>query len=506
MLKPGGQESLQPPQGLFLRSEHNEEVPSAAQRLHHITSHHTIEESPTESEGGKQLSVTPNNADENTAELLPDLSLKSIKNVEQESDSGRKLLGLPEDLPEKATSTEPKIKQKTELMHEIESILDKVKEQYNKRDHPESAPVTQDKVSSEVNPAQYIKDLLKLPASQGNDEMLKEDPVIEAARQRYMSIWNQEADRLNAPFMKITKAWPELGMAYMPVVTQVTDQIKQCDSLKEAERAFKEVWERRRTEINSPPTEAEPMLKILNNFMNAWLWAETTEEASNTPEADVDNDEEGPILPKSNVGKEKVSRHDDSLLRTNVMTDFDSPIETIYRTIFNQKRVQPTVRPNSDSNPAAPFATLDNNKITLSCSVVPAVVLHDPIAQRPVNIGKRPAPYTDHRPNNNPIANIRPFIDSFMVRNPTRENPNANVRPNAHNKEQQLINPVVLARPAPDSTAIIRQAEDSIDIHQPVIPSAYLEFVKHSTVNRPVIGTDGKDSEEDISQSFESGE
>lgn len=468
---------------------------------------HTIEELPTESEERKKLPFIYTTADENTSsKLLPDsLWMKSTDDAAQEvgirkntdnvaevsADSGRKLLGVPPDLPETESLAEPKTKQKTEIISEIESILSKVKEQYIKRNLSLSALESQGEVSSKVHTPQSITDLLKLPASQINDETLQEDPVIEDARQRYMSIWNQEADRLNAPYMKVTRAWPELGMVYMPVVTEVTDQIKASESVKEAARAFKDVWERRRTQISSLPTAVNPMLKVLNNFMTAWEWAETAEN-TNIPEVDEASDR-GQSLQKDDddtpIHEEKLSRHDDSLLGTNVMNGFDSSLDALYKNIFYPKRLQPNLEPSHDSKPADPFATLGTN-IMLSCTVVPG--------EGSAHTDKKPVPVAHHRPVSNPIANVRPGTDFLKMGNPIRVNQNANIRPvRQQTEEQKLItDPVTITRPAPDSLAVLRPVKEPSAVNRPinrplVRPTAYSRPLVGHGVTRPAARIDG---------------
>ncbi|KAK8388023.1 hypothetical protein O3P69_020127 [Scylla paramamosain] len=380
VFRPQDRGSFHPSPDLFLDgagSEHNAETSGTQESSGQPQ--YTIGKLSTESEGGKD-------ADENTSsKLLPDLSqMKSVDGTEQvgaeaktysdsvtkevDVDSGRKLLGVLPEIPEAPSPVDPKTKQTTEMISEIESILRRVREQYNKGNQPLPALESQDRIDSQAHTPQSLTDFLKFSASQVGNKTQQEDPVIEEARQRYMTAWNEEADRLNAPFMKVNKAWPELGMVYMPTVTEVTDQIKAAESVKQAGQAFMDMWERRHTETNSFPSGVEPMLKIFSNFMGAWSWAQTLEENPDTPE--VEPSDQGHVVRKTTddtIDKRKISRHDGSHLEADGIKGLDSRFEELLSSMFNQRRVQPVFHPSHHSKPQDPLTKLGDKKIKLSC-------------------------------------------------------------------------------------------------------------------------------------------
>ncbi|XP_045111134.1 uncharacterized protein LOC123504578 [Portunus trituberculatus] len=388
-----------------------------------------------------------------------------------DADNGRKLLGVQPEIPEAPTPIDPKTKQTTEMISEIENILRRVREQYDKGNQPLPAPESQDRIDS----PQSLTDLLKLSASQVDEETKQEDPVVEEARQRYMTAWNEEADRLNAPFMKVNKAWPELGMVYMPTVTEVTDQIKAAESVKQAEQAFKDMWKKRQTETNSFPSGVEPILKIFSNFMGAWSWAQTLEENPDTPEIEPNDQGHVGKTNDDTTHRIKTARDNGSRLGTNEMKGLDSRFGELLSSMFNQRRLQPVFPPSSDSRPQHPLKNLGDKKIRLSCSVEPDVVHDDP------NIVGIPA--TDHRPAIGlPIHNTKPITIPSRVGIPKQGNSNY-VPPVRQLSEEQkfMTNP----------SAFIKQLKDRLTSHVPVSHVAYPgPPVRHGTVKVPVINTD----------------
>lgn len=469
------------------RSEHNVETGETQESRRQPQ--HTIEKLPTES-GERELPVTLTDTDENTSsKLLPELSqMKREDGTEREvtqmnSDSatkeadGRKLLGVQPEIPEAPTPVDPKTKQTTEMISEIESILRKVREQYNKGNQPLPAPESQDSINSQANTPQSLTELLKQSASQADNKTQQEDPEVDEARQRYVTAWNEEANRLNAPFMEVDKAWPELGMVYMPVVTKVTDQIKAAESVKQAKQAFKDVWERKQAETNSYPSGVEPMLKIFSNFMDAWSWAQTLEENPDTPE--VEPNDQGYAVEKTNeysTDRAKVPRHDGSRPETDGMKGLESHFEELLSSMFNQRRLHPVFHPSSDSIPKHPLANLGDKKIRLSCSVEPDMVHDDP---NTVAI-----PVADHRPAIGlPIPNRRPITIPSRVGIPKDATSNVGELPvRQQNKEQKLM-----TNPA----AFIKQLKDRLSSN---VPISHVPFpgppMRDGIVKVPIVHTD----------------
>ncbi|KAK4328379.1 hypothetical protein Pmani_001207 [Petrolisthes manimaculis] len=101
----------------------------------------------------------------------------------------------------------------------------------------------------------------------------QDDPVIIEAKEEYMNIWNREAELINAPYLKVTKVWPEMGIVYMPLVTEMSDKLRSSQPVKEALERYKAIWrERNAHTAPSPSTSGGPIIEILGNFMGAWSW------------------------------------------------------------------------------------------------------------------------------------------------------------------------------------------------------------------------------------------
>ncbi|KAK3866684.1 hypothetical protein Pcinc_027797 [Petrolisthes cinctipes] len=126
----------------------------------------------------------------------------------------------------------------------------------------------------------------------------QDDPVIVEAKEEYMNIWNREAGLINAPYLKVTKVWPEMGMVYMPLVTEMSDRLRSSQPVKEALERYKAIWrERNAHTAPSPSTSGGPILDILGNFMGAWSWLNSLTE-SRVDVTDDDNNNTGDVNDK----------------------------------------------------------------------------------------------------------------------------------------------------------------------------------------------------------------
>lgn len=350
---------------------------------------------------------------------------------------GQKLSGsLPPDLADTEDPAKLQIKDEGDLIAEIESILGKVREQYSKNGVSEG--------EGESSPAQSISEFLKLSTAQMENETVEEDPVIDQARKQYMYIWNQEAERLNAPYMRVTKAWPELGIVYMPDVTDVTDKIKASAAVKEAAATFKRVYEGRVKEADDTKATAEPLLKVLNNFMGAWLWAENADEATAAGLTDGGNSEEQPDT-KTNTarskGEKRLQVEGNPLLDNNLLSGLESQLNEMYHNIFTQPPPQP--QPSHVTKSEDIIKTLSSGKLMLSCSVVPGSdgSLSDTIPNNPIS----------NIPPNNPVADIRPIIDPFGVLDSI---PGTPYGPQTA-AQDRLRSPVGVQRPFPNPSGVL---------------------------------------------------
>ncbi|XP_063603490.1 uncharacterized protein LOC134779326 [Penaeus indicus] len=79
-----------------------------------------------------------------------------------------------------------------------------------------------------------------------------ENPLLEEAKKQYISTWNLEALRQNAPYLTIDRVWPDLGMVYMPAVNQMTAKVQKSKMVREAALTLKRIWE----EVNQNETSA----------------------------------------------------------------------------------------------------------------------------------------------------------------------------------------------------------------------------------------------------------
>lgn len=409
----------------------------------------SLEESPTEEEAGTVTTKTKNDE------------------VELESESGRKLDLLPPDLAQTEGPTKPVIKGKKEIIAEIESILGKVREQYSQND--QSIPVFDSEgKNSEKKAAPSITDLLKISTSQTDDVPEEEDPVIEKARERYMNVWNQEANRLNAPYMRVTKAWPELGILYMPDVTQATDQIKESEAVKEAAAEFKKVWENRVTETDTTNATVEPLLKVLGNFMNAWLWAETVDQETAGGVFDNDSQEaesktEGTI--DRSTAQKRLPIQGNSFWGDNFMSDLDSQLNELYK-LFNTRQPQPSQDPSGVVKSADLIRTVGSGKIMLSCSVVPG--FEGSLAD--TNPAPADNPVNPNIPVNNPAADIRPIIDPLRVLSTIMRIPSSLTESVRQQTEVQdrLRNPIAVNMPFSNPTGAIRPIQEPNGVNRQV--------------------------------------
>ncbi|XP_050733288.1 uncharacterized protein LOC127006936 isoform X2 [Eriocheir sinensis] len=394
--------------------------------------------------------------------------------VEVDAESGRKLYGfLPPDLAELEGPARPQVKGEAEIISEIESILGKVREQYSQ--NGQSFPIPEAEGESSASQGQAVKsitDLLKLSKSKIENETVEEDPVIEEARKRYMAIWNKEAERLNAPYMRVTKAWPELGMVYMPDVTEATDQIKASKAVKEAAETFKKVYEERVTEEAARNATMEPILKVLNNFMSAWIWAETTDEAEAAGLTDGDDSEEEHHEMKTPDRSNAQKR-----LQGN---SIDSQLGELFKNMVT-RRPTPNLQPSDDTKSKDLIQTLNSMKLTLSCTVVPGSLADTVPSDTPIN---------PNIPPNNPIADIRPIIDPFGVLDSVRNTGTANTRPLIPQTpdRDRLRSPNAAPRPF-YNPSVVSPLRDPIAAYNrpPVSPIAYSgPYITHEVDIRPV--------------------
>nr|XP_045624801.1 uncharacterized protein LOC123774510 [Procambarus clarkii] len=167
-----------------------------------------------------------------------------------------------------------------------------------------------------------VIDTLRSALANAEDEKPAEDPAIEQSKLHYITIWNQEADRLNAPYMKVTKAWPEIGMVYMPLVNKLSDQIQNSELVKEAAQKFKVVWEETHSAKDSTSSSNLPILNVLNNFMNAWSWAVGAEDGTDAISAHSASD---------------VNRIDGVL--NNLLKYSTLPLESVHSPVFEDNPI-----------------------------------------------------------------------------------------------------------------------------------------------------------------------
>ncbi|XP_066975545.1 uncharacterized protein [Macrobrachium rosenbergii] len=92
-----------------------------------------------------------------------------------------------------------------------------------------------------------------------------DDPLLKEAKQYFISIWNLEARRLEAPYLEVTDVWPEIGMVYMPTINQMSSKIQSSKPVKEAAERLKSVFE----ELH-PTTEDNQTSNFFADFMNFW--------------------------------------------------------------------------------------------------------------------------------------------------------------------------------------------------------------------------------------------
>ncbi|KAK7072586.1 hypothetical protein SK128_017237, partial [Halocaridina rubra] len=101
-------------------------------------------------------------------------------------------------------------------------------------------------ISLGQNNAGSISNSLRNALSQVGVSDTFEDPLVEQAKEYFISIWNLEAHRLGAPYLEVTDVWPEIGMVYMPTINQMSSQIQNSRPVKEAAQRLTVVWEERK--------------------------------------------------------------------------------------------------------------------------------------------------------------------------------------------------------------------------------------------------------------------
>ncbi|XP_047496799.1 uncharacterized protein LOC125044266 [Penaeus chinensis] len=136
-----------------------------------------------------------------------------------------------------------------------------------------------------------------------------EDPLLEEAKKQYISTWNLEALRQNAPYLMIDRVWPDLGMVYMPAVNQMTAKVQKSKMVKEAALSLKRIWEEVNQGETSAITEEGNIFEAFAQFFNN-LYAqdrlrtdgEANLESGNSTQKDGRPSDKGPV----NVNQDKI--------------------------------------------------------------------------------------------------------------------------------------------------------------------------------------------------------
>ncbi|KAK8744665.1 hypothetical protein OTU49_000556 [Cherax quadricarinatus] len=267
--------------------------------------------------------------------------------------------------------------------------------------------------------ASSVVDILRSSLRNAENRSIHEDPVIEEAKLHYISVWNKEAVRLNASYLKVTNAWPEIGMVYMPLVNQMSDRIQNSEPVKQAAQKFKAVWKTNDPQ-GTPTSSNQPVLGVLNNFMNAWTWVvDENDGTSDSAHMAQDIKEIDSIL--DNLFKSNNLASESEISRVIVdnpvlVQDADEKINISFP-INNTDGLKPTAFLNL---PPAPIASDDGTASITSAPVSlrnylrPGTVGQTPCTDAHGHGGHNPSiPTAGHNEDSgsiNPIAVIRPII------------------------------------------------------------------------------------------------
>lgn len=119
----------------------------------------------------------------------------------------------------------------------------------------------------EVNP---IPNMLRDALTRSGLSPAEDDPLLAEAKKQYISTWNLEALKQNAPYLMIDQVWPDLGMVYMPAVNQMTAKVQKSKLVKEAALRLKSIWEDVNQGETSAITQEGSMFEALAEFFNSW--------------------------------------------------------------------------------------------------------------------------------------------------------------------------------------------------------------------------------------------
>lgn len=205
-------------------------------------------------------------------------------------------LGPREDLSDDTTEASVSV-----TVQEVSSDLLKIEAPLEQEPEPAESGV-----ELEMNP---IPNILINALSRSDLNPSVQDPLLEEAKKQYISTWNLEALRQNAPYLMIDQVWPDLGMVYMPAVNQMTAKVQKSRTVKEAALRLKAIWE----EVNQGKTSAiteegsifEAFTEFFNNFFvgdRLRTGGEANSDSGNSTQKDGRPSDKGPV----NVNQDKI--------------------------------------------------------------------------------------------------------------------------------------------------------------------------------------------------------